>query len=38
VPAPDAISVASNESTKMIITKEVQWHVDSERGSMVRPL
>jgi len=34
----DAISIASNESTKMIITKEVQWHVDSERGSMVRPL
>jgi hypothetical protein len=34
----DAVSIASNESTKMIITKEVQWHVDSERGSMVRPL
>lgn len=39
VPAPgDAASIASNESTKMIITKEVQWHVDSERGSMARPL
>lgn len=34
----EAASIASNESTKMIITKEVQWHVDSERGSMVRPL
>lgn len=34
----DAASIASNESTKMIITKEVQWHVNSERGSMVRPL
>lgn len=34
----DAVSIASNESTKMIITKEVQWHVGSERGSMVRPL
>lgn len=36
--AGDAASIASNESTKMIITKEVQWHVDSERGSMARPL
>jgi hypothetical protein len=34
----DAASITSNESTKMIIKKEVQWHVDSERGSMVRPL
>jgi hypothetical protein len=38
VASGDAVSIASNESTKMIITKEVQWHVDSERGSMVRPL
>jgi len=36
--AGDAASIASNESTKMIITKEVQWHVDSESGSMARPL
>jgi hypothetical protein len=26
----DASSIASNESTRMIITKEVQWHVDRE--------
>ena len=38
VASGDAVSIASNESMKMIITKEVQWHVDSERGSMVRPL
>ena len=37
VASGDAVSIVSNESTKMIITKEVQWHVDSERGSMVRP-
>ena len=34
----DAASITSNDSTKMIIKKEVQWHVDSERGDMVRPL
>jgi hypothetical protein len=36
--AADAASITSNDSTKMIIKKEVQWHVDSERGDMVRPL
>ena len=30
--AADASSIASNESQKMIIKKEVQWHVDSEKG------
>jgi hypothetical protein len=32
--AADAISVASNdnESQRMIIKKEVQWHVESEKG------
>ncbi|KAM0718088.1 hypothetical protein Q7P37_006420 [Cladosporium fusiforme] len=32
----DASSITSNESTRMIIKKEVQWHVDSERGDMPR--
>lgn len=36
--AADAVSVTSNDSTKMIIKKEVQWHVDSEQGDMTRPL
>lgn len=36
--AGEAASIASNESTKMIITKEVQWHVNSERGSVAGPL
>lgn len=30
--AADGSSVTSNDSTRMIIKKEVQWHVDSERG------
>jgi len=36
--AADAASITSNDSTKMIIKKEVQWHVDSEQGDMSRPL
>lgn len=32
----DASSITSNDSTKMIIKKEVQWHVDSERGDAIR--
>lgn len=34
--AADASSVTSNDSTRMIIKKEVQWHVDSEQGDMAR--
>lgn len=30
--AADASSIASNESQRMIIKKEVQWYVDSEKG------
>lgn len=33
--AADASSLASNDSQRMIIKKEVQWHVDSERGDRV---
>lgn len=33
--AADASSLASNDSQRMIIKKEVQWHVDSERGQGV---
>lgn len=36
--APDASSITSNDSTRMIIKKEVQWHVDSEQGDMPRAL
>lgn len=36
--AADASSVTSNDSTRMIIKKEVQWHVDSERGDAGRAM
>jgi hypothetical protein len=36
--AADASSITSNDSTKMIIKKEVVWQVDSEQGDVVRPL
>jgi hypothetical protein len=36
--AADASSVTSNDSTRMIIKKEVVWQVDSERGDGVRGL